>query len=47
MAEIAADMDHAYYPIGPVGKPTELQLLFPIAAYTDPYNACKICSSRI
>jgi multiple sugar transport system substrate-binding protein len=28
--EIAEDMNHAYYPIGPVGKPTELHLMFPI-----------------
>lgn len=43
MAEIAADMDHAYYPIGPVGKPTELQLPNPIEAfaYSRYPNACK------
>ncbi len=28
--EIAEDMDHAYFPVGPVGKPTELHLMFPI-----------------
>ena len=28
--EIADDMDHAYFPVGPVGKPTELHLMFPI-----------------
>jgi multiple sugar transport system substrate-binding protein len=41
--EIAEDMDHAAYPIGPVGKPTELQLAFPILAYnfTKSPNACK------
>jgi multiple sugar transport system substrate-binding protein len=27
---IAADMNHAYMPVGPVGKPTELHLMFPI-----------------
>ena len=27
--EIAEDMDHAYLPIGPVGKPTELHLMYP------------------
>jgi multiple sugar transport system substrate-binding protein len=26
------DMDHAYWPIGPVGKPTELHVIFPILA---------------
>jgi multiple sugar transport system substrate-binding protein len=41
--EIAADMDHAYWPIGPVGRPTEIQLCFPIFAmtYTRFPNACK------
>ena len=33
MSEIVADMDHAYYPIGPVGKATELQLPFPIVGF--------------
>ncbi len=43
MTEVAKDMDHAYYPIGPVGKPTELQLPFPVEAfgYTRYPNACK------
>lgn len=43
MTDIANDMDHAYYPIGPVGKPTELQLPFPIEAfqYSKYPNACK------
>jgi multiple sugar transport system substrate-binding protein len=27
---IAQDMDHAFWPIGPIGKPTELHLLYPI-----------------
>ncbi len=27
---IAVDTDHAYYPIGPVGKPTEFQVCFPV-----------------
>ena len=31
-AEIAEDMDHAYYPVGPVGKPTEFQVCFPVTA---------------
>jgi multiple sugar transport system substrate-binding protein len=41
--EIAADMDHAYWPIGPAGKPTEIQLCFPMIAmtYTKVPNACK------
>lgn len=43
MTEIAEDMNHAYYPIGPVGRPTELQIPFPWFAfsYTDYPNACK------
>lgn len=43
MTELAADMDHAYYPIGPVGTPTELQGAFVIEAfkYTKYPNACK------
>jgi multiple sugar transport system substrate-binding protein len=32
--EIAKDMDHALWPIGPVGKPTELHLMYPILAMT-------------
>lgn len=41
--DIAEDIDHAYYPIGPVGKPTELQLPFPMEAfgYTEYPNAAK------
>ena len=31
--KIAEDMDHALFPVGPVGKPTEFQLAFPILAY--------------
>lgn len=40
---IAEDMDHAYLPIGPVGKPTELHLAFPILtfSFTKFPNACK------
>ncbi len=40
---IAADMNHAFFPIGPVGKPTEFQLTFPILAFnfTKFPNACK------
>jgi multiple sugar transport system substrate-binding protein len=41
--EIAEDMNHSYYPIGPVGKPTELHLMFPLLAmnHTKYPNACK------
>jgi multiple sugar transport system substrate-binding protein len=41
--EIAADMDHAYFPVGPVGKPTELHLMYPILAmnYTKYPQASK------
>lgn len=44
MNDIANDMDHAYYPIGPVGEPTELQLPFMIEAfkYSKYPNACKM-----
>ena len=36
-------MDHAYFPIGPIGKPTELHLMFPLLAmsYTKYPQACK------
>lgn len=33
MKDISADMDHAYYPIGPVGKPTEFHVQFPMMVY--------------
>ena len=41
--DIAEDMDHALWPIGPVGKPTELHLMFPMLAmtYTKYPQACK------
>jgi multiple sugar transport system substrate-binding protein len=41
--EIADDMDHAYFPVGPVGKPTELHLMFPLLAMTHTKypQACK------
>jgi multiple sugar transport system substrate-binding protein len=41
--DIARDMDHAVWPIGPVGKPTELHLMYPILAmsYTRYPQACK------
>ena len=40
---MAADMNHAYMPNGPVGKPTELHLAFPILtfSFTKFPNACK------
>lgn len=40
---VAADMNHAYMPIGPVGKPTELHLAFPILTFnfTKAPQACK------
>ena len=31
--ELADDMYHALYPVGPIGKPTELQLALPILAF--------------
>ena len=41
--EIAKDMDHAVWPIGPAGKPTELHLMYPMLAmtYTKYPQACK------
>jgi multiple sugar transport system substrate-binding protein len=41
--DIAEDMNHAYYPLGPVGKPTELHLMFPLLAMTHTKypQACK------
>jgi len=33
MTEIADDMNHAFFPIGPVGKPTELHVCFPMMPY--------------
>jgi multiple sugar transport system substrate-binding protein len=40
---IADDMDHAYWPVGPVGKPTEFHLMYPLLAmtYTKYPQACK------
>ncbi len=40
---IAKDMDHAVWPVGPIGKPTELHLMYPILAmtYTKHPQACK------
>ena len=41
--QIAEDIDHAFWPIGPIGKPTELQLLNPIIVmtYTKYPQACR------
>jgi multiple sugar transport system substrate-binding protein len=41
--DIAEDMDHAYWPSGPVGKPTEFHPPFPLSAmsYTKYPQACK------
>jgi multiple sugar transport system substrate-binding protein len=43
MNAIADDMDHAAWPVGPVGKPQELQLCFPLLTFkfTKSPNACK------
>ena len=43
MDDIANDMDHAYYPIGPVGKPTEFHSQFPMMVYRHSRypKACK------
>jgi multiple sugar transport system substrate-binding protein len=40
---IAADMDHALWPVGPIGHPTEFHLLYPLLAmtYTKYPQACK------
>ncbi len=41
--EIAKDMDHAVWPVGSVGQPTELHLMYPILAmrHTKYPQACK------
>ena len=41
--EIADDMDHANWPIGPIGHPTEFHLMYPLLAmkYTKYPNAVK------
>jgi multiple sugar transport system substrate-binding protein len=40
---VAEDMDHAYFPVGPVGKATELHLMYPVLAmsHTKYPQACK------
>jgi multiple sugar transport system substrate-binding protein len=41
--DVAEDMDHAYFPVGPVNKITELHLMYPALAmtYTKYPQACK------
>jgi multiple sugar transport system substrate-binding protein len=41
--EIADDMDHSVWPVGPVGKPTEFHLMFPMLGmrYSKFPQACK------
>ncbi|MEM1343433.1 MAG: ABC transporter substrate-binding protein [Pseudomonadota bacterium] len=43
MAEIAEDMDHAFWPVGPAGKPTEFHICYPMLGmdYTPNPNAAK------
>jgi len=43
LQEMAKDINHANFPVGPVGKPTELQLFFPmmIFKYSKYPNAAK------
>jgi multiple sugar transport system substrate-binding protein len=43
LKEIAEDMDHSLWPIGPIGKPTEFHIAYPIMAmtYTKVPLACK------
>ena len=40
---MADDIDHAYWPVGPVGKPTEFHLCFPLLGmtYSKYPQACK------
>ncbi len=41
--EVMEDMDHSLWPVGPVGKPTEFHICYPMLAmtYTKFPNACK------
>ncbi|MEQ8354595.1 MAG: ABC transporter substrate-binding protein [Kiloniellaceae bacterium] len=47
MTDVAEDMDHAFFPIGPAGKPTELHVCFPMMPYkhTKYPNAVKALMS--
>jgi len=38
MAEIAADMNHAFWPVGPAGKPTEFHICYPLLGMTYTKN---------
>ncbi len=38
LKEIAEDMDHALWPVGPVGKPTEFHVCYPMLAMTFTKN---------
>ena len=41
--DMAADINHAYWPTGPIGKPTEFHICYPMSAmtYSKVPNACK------
>ena len=43
MMDIANDMDHALWPVGPAGIPTEFHICYPmlVFTYTKYPNACK------
>lgn len=43
MAEIAEDIRHAFWPVGPVGKPTEFHICYPmlVMKYSKVQNAAK------
>jgi multiple sugar transport system substrate-binding protein len=43
MKEVMDDMNHALWPVGPVGKPTEFHIAYPlmIMKYSKAPNACK------
>ena len=43
LKQIADDMDHSVWPVGPIGKPTEFHLMYPLLAmtYTKYPQACK------
>jgi multiple sugar transport system substrate-binding protein len=43
MKEVRDDMNHALWPVGPAGKPTEFHIAYPMLAmkYTKFPNACK------
>ncbi len=43
MKEIMEDMDHAFWPVGPAGKPTEFHICYPLLGmnYTSNPNAVK------